>query len=326
MEQPPDIYPAPPSRPRATVSLPLVDATIYRPGQSVAVIVLAVPVALALVGAAVALNSSGTVPVWLPLLLLLWLPCLPILWLLMRSVRSSATSIAVGRPWQLWHEIPWTMIERVERRGWWIVIEATGGERLAFAPRLLQDGLRLYRQLLLRLPSHVLVGAMRQEAQSLIMGDIVPLPAGGFSGTLRARPRPRWPVITACLSLAAWALATAALTMLPLTPAIPLAIVGLLLGGVGLATTYWLLQEVVTSEVGLAVVSISRRTQTMRWDEVELIERGPFEAILRFRGLHRLRCVGPVLFRPAERDVLRAFIHEYCVSRKVPVVSRMWLF
>jgi hypothetical protein len=48
--------------------------------------------------------------------------------------------------------------------------------------------------------------------------------------------------------------------------------------------------------------------------------------MLRLRGSQRITCIGPALLSPAERDLMRAFLYEYCVYREVPVIRRRWLF
>ena len=98
---------------------------------------MVVPVVVALGGAAIFLNATGTIPVWLPFVLLLWLPGLPILWLTLQSVQTSSFGLAAGRPWRVWEEMPWTLVERVEKRGVALRITGSDGRRLTVVPPLL---------------------------------------------------------------------------------------------------------------------------------------------------------------------------------------------
>jgi hypothetical protein len=274
--------------------------------------VVLLPVAAALVGAAVALNTFGAVPVWLPFVLIVWLLALPAVWLSMQSVRTSSYGIAAGRPWRRWKEIPWTLIERIEKSGPGIRIIGSNGTKLTIVPALLRAGGRLKRQLYLRLPPHVLEGALAQEAQRLLSSSIAPDVDGGLSGTLNARPRLPWrivPVLVAALALAGAVLGWIAL---PLQAAIPLSV---LAAGI--------LQKVLINEKGISVVwPLPTHIRELAWSDVELIEHWWGQTILRLHGPIRIRCAGPMLFNRAARDLMRAFLHEYCLNRGVPVVRR----
>ncbi|MBF6591113.1 MAG: hypothetical protein IVW57_11385 [Ktedonobacterales bacterium] len=337
MERMPDAQQPGPPRGRATVSMPLGDANIYRPGPLLAVSIIVAPVSLALIIAAFTLNTMGTVPVWLPLVPLLWLPMLPLLWLMLKSVRMSANGLAVGRPWQRWREFPWMDITRAEQRGTSLRITSTDARTMTFTPFLLRDGARLKRQILLRLPAHVLVGALRQKAQHLVMGNIFPKPSGGLSGMLRARPRRRWRYGALLMALAAIAGAVVSLTSRRgggtlgigaiTTGAVAAAAVCVVVAVAALLAQFWLGQSIFVSEQGIeTALPFSARLRAMPWHEVELIEIGPGELLLRLRSYRRVVCPGPRLLRPADRNVMRAFIHEYCVARGVPFVRRRWFF
>lgn len=313
--------------PPTPVSTPLVDATIYRPGHYFALGLMALPVVVALAGALVTYDTGHDVPLWLPFALLLWIPCLPFALLTLKSVRTTATGVAVGRPFQRWMEVPWTRIERVEKQRSTMRIFSTDGMVLRFQPPLLREGLRLERQLLLRLPTSVLSGTLREQAQNLVMGDIFAMPEGGLSGMLRARPRAIHLLGAGAAAVLGVALAALAITHLPLGVGIPVGVVcGL--GGLGaLGVALWLVQEVRVDAEGVFVrYPLVRVSERMTWADVQLIERDPREVMLRLRGSRKLRCLGPNLLRRTQRDVMRAFLHEYCVGRGVPVVQRFWMW
>ncbi len=333
MDYPPDdalpnIPSGPLPRPRASLSSPLADATIYRPGPSFALIILLIPVITALVGGALYLGAPGPLPIWTPFLLLLWIPALVGVWAAMKTVRLSSLGVAVGRPWGQWIEMDWDTIERVEQRGPYIVIHSTNRQRMTFAPALLVDGLRLRRQLLLRLQPQTLGGSLRQEAQRLITGDLTDLaPGGGLTGSLRARPRAVWATLAALIGVAALAGGVAGVIWLPLLGAIPLAIVLLAIAVVAALATLWFRQQVVVDEKGIRVLGFPpQRVNFMPWEAIELLELGPNELVLRMRGENKLVCPGPPLFTIPERNRMRAFIHAYCLDRGAPRVSRWWVF
>jgi len=314
------------ARPRTSVSTPLTSGAVYGPGPYFALAILLIPVITALIGAVIFISFHGSLPIWLPFLLLAWLPILLLIWSLMKTVRLSTAGVAIGRPGSAWIEMPWEYIERVERRGPFIRLTDTRRHVASFAPALVVDGLRLRRQLLLRLPPQTLDGALRQEAQSLITGDITDMTTGGLT-EVRARPRRRWATIGIVGFVALAALAGAALHFLPLVAAIPIAILLLTPGLALLVGAFWLRQQVVVSEQGVSVRGwLARKERAMRWDEVELIELTPGEIVIRLRGERRLLCPGPNLFSPTERNRIRAFIHAYCLDRGTPIVPRFWLF
>lgn len=307
-------------------STPLADLKIYRPGQFFALVIVLMPVLVALVGTAISLDVNGSVPVWLPLVVFLWLPLLPAVWFVMQSVRTSPYGIAAGRPWRTWQEIPWALIERVEQSGMVIRVYGSNGQRLVLIPALLREGDRLKRQLLLRLPSHVLAGRLAQQAQLLLVNGIYTMPEGGLSGTLHARAQMRWRVGLVILGVALLGCAAVAAMRLPLVAAIPLIVVCVAGGGACLFACGWLAQSVFVNAEGItAQWSLTRKSREMTWDQVQLIEHSSRQALLRLRGGSRMICVGPALLPAAQRDLMRAFLHEYCVNRGVPIVRRTWL-
>lgn len=307
-------------------STPLTDVEVYRPGPYFALVILLIPVLVALIGTVVSLNAQGTIPVWLPFVVFLWLPLLPAIWFVMQSVRTNPYGIAAGRPWRTWQEIPWQLVERVERVGILIRITSSDGQTLVLIPLLLREGQRLKRQLLLRLPSHVLVGELAQESRLLLVNGIYTMPEGGLSGTLQARPQARWPVALTVAALALIACAILAVVKLPLIAAIPLTTVCALAAAASIFGLGWLAQQVFVNESGISARwSFARTTREMTWEHVELIEHSSRQALLRVRGGNRIVCIGPALLPDAQRDLMRAFLHEYCVNRGVPIVRRRWL-
>lgn len=318
------------SRPLVTssgmTSTPLADVEIYRPGQYVALVILLVPVLIALAGTAISLNANGSVPVWLPFVVFLWLPLLPAVWFAMQSVRINPYGIAAGRPWRTWQEIPWVLIERVEQSGIVIRIYGSNGQRLVITPALLREGARLKRQLLLRLPPHVLAGRLIPEAQLLLVNGIREMPEGGLSGTLHARPRVRWQAALVIVALVLVGGAFLAVTNLPLGASIPLAVVCAIGAAASLSSCVWLAQHIFVNEQGItARWTLTRKTSEMSWEQMDLIEHSSRQALLRFRGVSRIICTGPSLLPATQRDLMRAFLHEYCGDRGVPIVRRRWL-
>jgi len=306
----------------APTTTPMLDTIEYRPGPYFALIALLAPVLVALGGAAIALNTMGTVPLWLPFVVLLWAPLLPVMWFAMQSVRTSPAGLAVGRPWRAWAEIGWDDIERVERVGPVLRITASDGRRLSFLPGLLHEGARLQRQFLLHLPQQVFFGTLARKSRDLV--------ADRFSGVLRGRPAKGWRVVTgACcvVGLLVGAIALSGLTSLPreigVIPAVPALLAAAIMG----AALWWLSQEVALDESGITVQHWLRRGGwTVLWDDVQLLEHTPDQGLLRLHGPRRFVCMGPGLLPPAERDLMRAFIHEYCVKRGVAVVRRRWIW
>jgi hypothetical protein len=314
-------------RGRGASSSPLLDIQIFRPGPALALIILLTPAVVALAGAAVYLNVDGTIPSWLPFTLLLWIPCMPALWFAMQSVRTDSTGLAAGRPWRRWEEVRWEDIERVEARGPLLRVVGAQGQRITFSTALLRDGDRLRRQLLLRLPAHVLAGRLSHEAQQLVVTDIYSTPEGGYAGTLATKTRPPWRIALALIAAAAIAGAVAALMSAPLTA-----------GTVGLATVcvaialgagwalVWASRTVLIDAEGIAVVTaILRRKYSLKWSEIELVEHTSRQRALRLRGNTRLVCPGPGLLTPAQATLMRGLLYEYCAKRRVPILRRVWV-
>lgn len=309
-----------------SMSSPLQDVQVYRPGPYVALAILLLPALIALAGAAVYLNTGAQIPGWLPFILVLWVPGFPVLWLGMLSVRTNAAGIASGRPWSRWVEIAWQDVEHAQQRGPLVRIEGAQGGRITFAPQLLRDGTRLERHLLLRLPTHVLTGALARKAQGLLTNDIRSTADGGYSGTLTIRVRAsiRWSfALLALLILAGAALLFIRATFTAAAP------VGVALGICGVAAfvlLVWSLQRVRVTETGISLERAPFRfVRRIEWSEVELIERSPSDGFLRFRGTKRLFCVGPGFLSPAQANLMRGFLTEYAGKRRIPMFTRRWL-
>ena len=243
------------------------------------------------------------------------------------SVRTTATTIAAGRPGRYWRELPWALVDRAERRGPYLLLKTSDGRRVIFVPALLEGGDRLYREILMRLSLRVLDNRLRMDVR-LVLGEQVALRGkGDLSGTLYARPRALWRWGAASISLAVLALAGASYTSLPIVMA--LLITGACLAAliVTVAAFLWLSQNLVISEHGMTVLyPLARRSRDLAWDEIQLIEHTHGELILRLWGKRRVRCAGPSLLDDTKRDLMRAYLHEYCLAKGVPVVERRWLW
>ncbi len=309
------------------MSSPMVDVNVYRPGSFLALAMLLIPLIVALVGATSYVLLGEHIPIWIPLVLLLWIPCTAALWMLLKSVRTTPVSIAVGRPWQRWQEVSYGDIERIEQRGPSFRILTVDGARMSFTPFLLRDGTRLEVALLLRLPSHVIVGKLRRRAQELIFSDIHTGPGGTLAGTRRIRAQAQWAFAALLLGLASIAGAVIAFLSLSLAVAIPLGLLLIVLAVCFFATFAWLLREVEVSEKGVTVIGLlNRRQQQMAWDDVVWLEEFPGQLAIRLRGPRRLRLAGPRLLKRSQAEVLQAFLFEYVIERGALRVPRRWLF
>lgn len=327
-ERLPEIHSVPLRGRVSTRSTPLLDVEMYRPGPVLAFIVLLLPVLVALSGAAVYGRLDGAVPTWLPFTLLLWAPCLPALWFTMQSVRVSSGGVGAGRPWQQWEEVAWEDIERIEARGPFLRIVTSQGHTVTFAPMLLRDGGRLRRQLLLRLPAHVVVGRLASEAQRFVALEIRSTAEGGYSGVLITRARLRWRLaflflavgIVACV---AWVIGTQTLASAQVIASVAAFIVVILL-----LTLAWSSQVVHIDGSGISLVSpILRRRRSLAWKDMDLIEHSPRQTVVRVRGKdRRLVCAGPGLLSPAQATLMRGMLHEYCDQHGVPILRRVWVF
>lgn len=332
MQRPPESTQSRPPRPaagasysRSSISAPLADTQFYQPGPLLALAILVLPVAVTLGLAAVALQVGHAVPLWLPFLALLWLPAVPLLWLLMQSARTTATGIAVARPWRTWTQLRWDDIQRVDQRG--MVMRISGrGETLVLAPRLLSDGARLRRQILLRLPPHALSVHLSREAEEILSSQISMLPDGGVVGSVVARPQARFAL---SLLAAACALGAAAGLALWYAAALPAVIAGSVVAGLlalaCLAGALWLTQRLSLDEQGISITRALAfpRHRVYAWSQLTMVEHTPQNALLRLRDSRtRTLCAGPHLFDSEQATILWALIMTHAKEHEVLVIQR----
>lgn len=309
----------------SSVSSPLADTQIYQPGPQLALAVLVLPVALTLGLAALALQVAHAVPLWMPFLALLWLPAVPLLWLLMQSTRTTSDGIAVARPWRTWTQLRWDEIQRVDQRG--LVMRISGrGETLVLAPRLLRDGARLRRQILLRLPPHALSVRLSREAEAILSSRISMLPDGGIAGTLVARPQARYAVVLLLVACGLGAAAGIALLYIAWSAVvIAAAAVAALLALVSLLGAIWLMQRLSLDEQGITItrpLGLPRR-RGYAWNQLKMVEYTPHRALLRLRDGHtRTLCAGPHLFDSEQATILWALIQTHARQHEVLVIPR----
>lgn len=309
------------------VSSPLQDVQIYRPGPYIALVILLLPALITLGGATLYLGTGTHIPGWLPFTLLLWAPGLPLLWLATLAVRLSAAGIAAGRPWSRWVEIQWQDVERVEPRGLSIRIHGARGGKISFSPFLLRDGKRLERQLLLRLPTHVLTGGLATKAQSLLSSDIRSTPEGGYTGTLTIQVRAPFRWLVACIGLVAAAAAVLVQVRSSFGAAPILGAAFVVVAIAACLALVWALQRLRINETGVTVERLFIPTERrVAWPEIELIEHSPRQAFLRFRGMKRLFCAGPGLLSPSQATLMDGILAEYAGKRRIPMVARTWLW
>lgn len=306
-------------------SVPLADTQFYHPGPLLAFAVLLLPVALTLGLAALALQLGHAVPLWLPFLTLLWLPAVPLLWLLMISARTTSRGIAVARPWRTWTQLHWEEIQRVDQRG--IVMRISGrGETLVLAPRLLRDGARLRRQILLRLPPHALSVRLSREAEAILSSRISMLPNGSITGALAARPQARYSVALLAAACILGGSAGFALWRGALSPvAITVAVVAGLLALACLTGAAWLVQQLSLDDQGITIlraVGVPRR-RAYAWNQITMIEHTPGSALLRLRDSRtRALCAGPHLFDSEQATILWALVQSHARDHEVLVIQR----
>jgi hypothetical protein len=298
---------------------------IYRPGSLLAGVMLAGPPVLGVSAGAIALIMTARVPIALPLLLLAWIAVLPAGWLVLVSVRTSPIGIATARPWRKWQEIPWALIERAEHRGVRLVLTASDGRTISFALFVLHGGDRLYREVLLRLSPQVLDIRLRHDAQMLLGENLGEQDVGGFLAPVQVQPRLMWRVTSAAIALAAAALALVAFSFAPPESVLASALCAAIALAASLAFV-WLSQRITLSDEGIAVaLPLRRRSRAIAWSDLHLIEHTRRERFLRLRGARRVRCAGPGMLVPVERDVMRALLLGHARRQGALVVERRWL-
>lgn len=314
----------------SSVSRPLTDAHIYHPGSVLALGILVLPVALMVGLAELALHMGRAVPVWLPVLALLGLPAVPLLWLALQSARTTAGSIAVGRPWRTWVELRWDEIEHVDQRG--MVLRITGRspahETLVLVPRLLHDGSRLRREVLMRLSPKVLSVGLSREAVDLVRaGDIMISPEGAIEGTVEARTLTRsW----AAWLLAALVLLASAVVMwifaAPLSPAvIGATAAAALLALLCLVLAAWLPQRLTLDANGILITHALPlvRQRPFAWSRIDMVEYTPDKTLLRIRAKQtRTLCAGPRLFDSEQSAIVWRFIQDRCRENDTLLIKR----
>jgi hypothetical protein len=110
-------------------------------------------------------------------------------------------------------------------------------------------------------------------------------------------------------------------------PGILLGLCSILLGFVCIAAFIWLSQEILINEHGISRrIPLRSQTAMLEWGDIALIEYSSREYTLRLRGSQRFICGGPSLLPTAERDLMRAYIHEYAIGKGIPTVRRTWIF
>jgi hypothetical protein len=317
-----------PARP-ASASTPLPGAILYRPGGKIAFMLVFVPVLGACVAAGVLLETQIPVPLWLPGALLGWVLLTPLFWLALKTVRTSPYGIAAGRPWQVWREIPWGSIAKVERRGPRLRITSRDYVRISFNPWLLYAGVDLRYSILTHIAPELLDDALRDEARRVAMAESFPSYAAPLPSVMRTRPSARLRAGLALFTLVALAAVPLAVLELPTLPGMPLAAAALALALAAIAGFCWLSQQVTLSDVGISVIAFpSGKARGMKWSQVVLLEFTGRARVIRLTGqgqMERVRCPGPGIMGPLDAAVYRAFIKRHLRDRPVMEARRFWL-
>ncbi len=312
---------------RATSSMPLIDATVYRPGAPLAFVIVLPPI-LAAIGLGVAHFAGGAaIPLWAAFALGGWAILAPIFWLLMKSVRVTAFGVATGRIWTDWKEILWGEISGVERRGGRIHIAGANGAALSFAPWLLHDNRELRQYLTNRVGPRAITIPLVKPTEADQERPAIMRPTSVSDTQMRARPS----LQLRLGALAAFALAAGAgaAGFLELSAPWRYLVVALcaLVALIALLALAWLSQAVSLTDEAISVRGVPFGSgRSLPWREVEFVEASPNERVLRLRGAHKLRCPGPGLFAPPTRDTYRWLLHTYCLDRGVPAMRRPGLW
>jgi hypothetical protein len=296
---------------------------LYRPGLLLAGALLLAPPVLAVSSAGILLRVAGHIPLWLPAILLVWLPLLFFAWFTLKSVRTSSVGIAIARPWSRWEELNWALIEHVQQEGPRIVVHSSDGRTDHFYPFTLHNGTRLRRELLMRLPAHVLDAALRADARRLLGEPATHLDASVPADPCVIHPRRIWSVALLGVSLVAILGGSGAAVELP-TPfmAIPIAAAFVVVVGCT-ALLPVCMQTLTLTHSGMVVRGpLGRPARELRWESIQFIEQTRAERVLRLRGKRRLRCAGPGLLSAADAEVFRAFLWTFCAQRGVLTIER----
>lgn len=302
------------------------ETQIYRPGAALVSALMLSPALLSLIAAGISLAIFHAVSIVVPALLVLLLPAITVGWATCVSIRITPVGISSARMLRPWREIPWSLIEHAQRRGLCVVLLSSTEQHIALVPWLLDDGARLYRELLVRLPAHVLDAQMGTAARRLLGERVAADAQGGLSGSLSARPRAGWRAAALAIGCAALALGATSMVVAHPPISVALGLASLPVMVLALALYRWLSQQIDVSDEGIQITfPLTHSPQHMTWSEIALIEHSPAERVLRLRGDQRLICAGPGMLRPAERNLFRAFLHTYCIGRGVPVAQRRWL-
>ncbi len=313
-----------------SVSTPLPGATVYRPGGKVALALVFMPIAAVVGALTYFLVTASALPFWLPGVMVVWALALPLCWIALKTVRTGPSGIASGGPWQVWREISWSGIARVERRGPRLRVTGRDYTRISFNPSLLHNGTELRRFLLLRLPAEVLDDTLRDEARGLEMAASGLAYRGQLPGVFRTRPRPRLRGAAAVVTLMAMGGGALAVLKLPLLWGLPLAAGCAVVALGGLVASTWLWQRVTLSDAGLTVVgALSGRPRGMQWSHVVLLEYTPNGRVIRLTGQGqkgRVRCPGPGVMRPTGANIYRAYLKRHLRDRPVMESRRTWMW
>ena len=306
---------------RATSSMPIIDATVYRPGAPLAYALILIPI-LTAIGLSVARFAGGVaIPLWAALALAGWVVLTPVFWLLLKTVRVTAFGIATGRIWTKWKEILWGDISSVEWRGGRIQVRGANGAAISFAPRLLHNNRELRQYLSNRVSPRLIATPLVKPTEDDQELPAIMRPTGVSATEMRARAS--WSLRLSALAAFALAAGAGALSFVELSVPWSYLVVALcaLVAVVAVAALAWLSQAVSLTEEGITVKGFPFGSgKLLPWREVEFVEVSSHERVLRLRGAQKLRSPGPGLFAQPSANTYRWLIHTYCLDRGVPAM------
>jgi hypothetical protein len=307
--------------------MPLIDATVYRPGAPVAYALVLIPI-LAAIGLGVARFVNGVaIPVWAALPIAGWIVLTPVFWFLLKTVRVTAFGIATGRIWTEWKEITWGDISQVEWRGGRIRVHGANTVAISFAPRMLHNNRELRQYLSNRVSPRLMVKPLVKPTEGDQEGPAIMRPNGISATQMRARPS--FSLRLEALGIFALAVGVGAVGLIELSApwsylTIALCAVVALLA---LGALAWLSQTVSLTESGISVKGFPFGSgKLLPWSEVEVVEVSSNERVLRLRGAQKLRSPGPGLFAQPSANIYRWLMHTYCVERGVPAMRHPGLW